>query len=1085
MSTASPPLDLLEKINAARNLQEKVDSLRVLKNAIVGHDQRKEILVRSGILPLLSSTVFNAVTPTTSKSSHWDRDSEHGIFAGNDEALLQATLVVSSLAQGGPAFVAPLRASKIIPDAMVTLLRVRPLPKLALVVLTALKNYATAWAEGFEASGWRAVEGGEETCSNSGIFDESVLNIFNAILNTTAGKQGMLKPICCIIASAATRPADKNALLNAGILETLTSLFASLTAPHVLGDSNVPSTPLEESSSRCIGSLSKAISTIIEGSNYRIQCFCYAEATRKLLGAHLLAQERASQAYWGPKHGFKNSYEVLLPPIHMPSQKGVNYNSGSSAFPALGLLRNKNANASFPLPLGDSNIKKNHTLEIQVPDVEHINAIASWLLHLARSRTGVDRLHLLKLLAIVNNAHNQDPFGTGVQRPEVQERDREREKRLSLLAVPLAIDIIQRYSNIGSRTSSANTLVPVDQVAAQAATKEDCCAVLALLVERSKLLQSAAVDAGAIKHVCASLKKSFDNVPLAKPMWSSQSTQRFPIPEGVDPRSCNLGPKGLPSEILSATRCRRGALEAIAALARQEDSYRKAVVDAGAVSSIIDALKVSALPSAEQSHVGLPTVKETNTPAVILSACKAAQSMSRSVSLLRTSLIDAGISKPILSLLSHSDGEVQLAATDVCCNIILDFSPMREDLMAEGVVGTLSKHAKSADERLRLSSLWALKHLVLSAPRNVKVDVVEEIGVDWLFGIVAGETNGANGGGGVASGASLTSMNASGGRVDLLNPSGEVGRMEVDDDESGGTSTSQIQQQRAASEDDDDEDEDGEEAQSKHEEDHDSDGELLYDSQSQTHYHSSELRSTLRHSPSKQDNPNGSNGVLSNPKRFLSSLHTLETSSQIRLRSTSISIQEQALDFIRNLFNGDDCLPMVDFLLLKVGHQKFFDMLTFHLSPINHNGSKSVATTTEEGGKRQVYNPTVLVLSTLHILTHLANAGPRIRRMIVAQKALLKAWVNHFVHPAPKVRVLCVWAVNSLTWIESDGSATGGTDATGAMEGVVGNGRREARYIVEELRKVGVEHKVRALLTDADLDVRERCKTAVRQIESV
>ncbi|KAK3096367.1 hypothetical protein LTR53_019321, partial [Teratosphaeriaceae sp. CCFEE 6253] len=132
--------------------------------------------------------------------------------------------------------------------------------------------------------------------------------------------------------------------------------------------------------------------------------------------------------------------------------------------------------------------------------------------------------------------------------------------------------------------------------------------------------------------------------------------------------------------------CRQGALQALAALAEKEDIHRKAIVEAGVVPCIFDSLKpfppdYIAKLSSNRGHVD---PKDGNTVSVLLAACRAAKTMSRSVSLLRTSLIDAGIAKPIFHLLNYPDAEVQLAATDVCINLLLEFSPMRDDLIAEG-----------------------------------------------------------------------------------------------------------------------------------------------------------------------------------------------------------------------------------------------------------------------------------------------------------------------------------------------------------------------------------------------------------------
>lgn len=764
-----------------------------------------------------------------------------------------------------------------------------------------------------------------------------------------------------------------------------------------------------------VPSILSAISRIVSDSNYLTHRFILAPCIRDLFGG-----PGGNRQAFGPRNGFIGpTGEPLLPTLHLPSYATTTFYQGPSrAFPSQVALQSYRRSRSGVSWIPGFEVH-------QSGDVDHANALCGWLLILARSMHGHDRLVALQLLAWVNNAIDVD-YSIAGQRSECAQKANEREKQLALLAVPLAVKLVQTAEESKASDVTKNNADEQEVIS----IKEQACEVLALLIRCSRQLQIAAVDAGAVKHVCSALKKTFDNVPLSRPMWSPTKTANTATTNVSE--TCKMGPRGIPPEILHVMRCRWGALTAVAEIASKEESHRKAIVDAGVVPCIIDSLKPFAPDffAKLSSNHGPVCAADGNTKDVIMGACLAAKTMSRSVALLRTSLIDAGVAKPVTALLAHSDIDVQLVATDVVTNLVLDFSPMRETLLEDGIVKTLTAHARTSSRRLRLSSMWALKHLVMNAKRDVKTNALEELGAGWLVATIQGDqdrSNGLSSNGGVSM--SVSGSNAAGEQVDLLNPA-TTSNMDVDEDE----------QHQSEDEGESDERDTGKQ---------DEDGEVLYDESSSTHYQASQLRSTLNQSASSN----------TNSKKYLYFIREMEQNSALQAKRDDIAIQEQALDFVRNLLNGeDDCAFMFEHLIQQIGSAKIFDLLTAKLLPLPYSA---------RSGGRTVYNPDEIVLGTISILTHLANGLPRHKQLIIAQKPLLQAWLPHFTHVNPKVRVMSIWAVSSLTWVEDE------------------NDRKDARQRATELRTIGIENAVRNLQHDSDLDVRERVRTALKQIDGL
>ena len=92
-----------------------------------------------------------------------------------------------------------------------------------------------------------------------------------------------------------------------------------------------------------------------------------------------------------------------------------------------------------------------------------------------------------------------------------------------------------------------------------------------------------------------------------------------------------------------------------------------------------------------------PVTVSENPKEVMLAACGLARGLSRSVSTLRTALMDAGLSTPLFQILRHQDLDIQVGAWAVICNLVLEFSPMRNVSLykPEGFGTRLNDHRQS------------------------------------------------------------------------------------------------------------------------------------------------------------------------------------------------------------------------------------------------------------------------------------------------------------------------------------------------------------------------------------------------------
>lgn len=964
--------ELIASLSAVTSHTEQLDCLKRIKNGIIGYDQRKELAVKNGLI--------QPIVDLLSDVGH-DLSNGHGTSAATVQHFtatpvqLEAITILGIIAAGGSQFVPPLHAAGV--DRKLTVcLSAASDDTTKIATLHALKNFAQSHAALCDLDDAESTPAHDIFSSQPGVFGR----IFSET-PTSASSVKQIQLACDVVTFAARSEHAKDLLVFAEAFDHLTVLF--VTQSEATLREQVQKRPTQ------LASIVPALCTIIGGSTFRARRFVHSLPVRQM---SLKTLKQCDQL----RDGTAQRTSATLVPV-LPATQTSPYKSFSFYNEAIPAWHEQSTNAA--------------------DDDAYIGfGVILRLLLYARNSEGMVRLHLLHLLSLIDNAISEADNVT--IRPLRIQKMRDRERHLAMLAVPLAVRLVQ---------DSADTTNPNDssRQIAQKAVKEQACSVLAMLVARSKELQCSATDAGAIKYVCPLLRKSFDNVVLSKPMWVPQT----PASQTNLSATCKLGDKGLPAEVMHVMKCRLGALAALAALADKEDYHRKAIVESGVVSCVIASLKPYNT-SQHKLNAGNNADVDGNVNAVILAACNAALALSRSVSLLRTSLIDAGIAKPILDLLHHPKIEIKIAATNVCTNLVLEFSPMREDLLAHGVVETLCEHAKNGVTSLRLSSLWALKHLVLTAPVELKISILRSLGPSWLVDAITGQyfdSSAQNGGVSVA----LNSANAAGEQVNILNDSS----MEIDRSSFNETSETN--------------------------EDDNEDGELLYDEASHTHYHSSSIRSTLR--PSRIDS--------SGPRYLIDhNLSSEPTDPAVLAQQDDLAIQTQALDFIRNVLTGDQCAEMVEHVFTHIGQQRMLDLLTTKLSPISawpHRHHLRPSTASKSSSSRPLYSPTELISAAVHVVVHIANGSVAQKAALIAHRSVLQALQPHFQHPNNRIRVMCVWCVNALTFLEDE------------------RDRNEARKRAHELRGLGLEGATRALISDPDLDVRERVKTAVRQMDAL
>jgi hypothetical protein len=565
---------------------------------------------------------------------------------------------------GGPAFIAPLLAGNVLPPLLEALRPSETPAKLVTTTMRTLNQIVDAvaqekpWVDTSDTSSRSTLA----SAVSQQIYVRPVVENLAEMLSQPAGTMNANQQISLtirLLMKTCQEDHQKKMLVDAGILDILaTKLTVIAAADEAVQDTDVKTSSRDQLPRTCLPDILEAIAAIIKDSHYYTARFLYSQSTQQLFG---WPKDRTTTSYDEYNPSSQPSWDKLIPRVQTMTSKSDPY---IKSWPALGSHSTATTDNYGRVPNVET--VQQPTSRSMITD-ESESPLFIWLMYVARRGEGRERLTACWLLALLKKFGERWPLNDPSKTT--------RERHFSYLIIPLVVKMVEESSLMSeqSKKAYASNSAAVEEIRV---VLERSLHVLAELVAGNKMLQSAAVDARILPTLVQILKRSFDTITKpAKPFWQPRSSSHQVKDLNIDPASSTLGRSGLSADVLHAFRYREGVLLALAALAGDQDGLRKLVIEMGAATHIIEAM----VPYSDSSESGVSSTaaKGGNPEPVLIAACKVTRSLSRSVSVLRTSLIDHGVAQPVYELLKHPSVKVQIAATEVITNLVLEMSPMR------------------------------------------------------------------------------------------------------------------------------------------------------------------------------------------------------------------------------------------------------------------------------------------------------------------------------------------------------------------------------------------------------------------------
>ena len=678
--------------------------LKAIKNDLIGHETRKREYIQAGILPALSQLLQISSIEEHASTAIWN----------------EGTYIVTLLAHQGPAYVQPLFESHVV-DILVGRLPNTSDPRECLITLRCLNAVADNLPPK-EPGMWL-----QDSYLADALFASpalaSVISLISITQHSTQAQQ-LCDQSISLLCKLCTTEHHKRSLVRGGLLKILARRLASFVVTDGLVVPSLEALDFPSSASSAfpealppyahLSPVLELTNLLVEGSKERAQALLGDPALAQVLPQSRddLFLAEVKQTAWGGVHipssllrgRGRNPFDSMLPSVPLKEKSNSQSNLN---FPPLGVgLPGTRRRSSFhPNQSQVANVSLHQGAKGEIEE----RLFVPYLLYLVRHSRGRRRILACQLLVSILNLG----FVSAA-----------RAKSFASLLSPILVAMLETLTVPTDRERYIGQFLCNGLHYTRAAPS-----VLASLIIDDEDLQTVAVDAKAINKLADGLKHTFETRPGRKagPWKSEKSSSQTAAPLSVD-RILGIGG---PSQLMRQDMAyREGTLQALAAIAPVNDAYRKQICDQGVLQHIM--LSLEPFQPSEDVSSGKPQEMRGNSASTILAACAAVRALTRSVTALRTKLVDADVAKAIIRLMNTPDPEVRIAATKVLINLAMDFSPMKESVSESAVVKKLCEQAHSANARLRLESIWALKQLVVNAPKKLKQEVVNELGSSWI-----------------------------------------------------------------------------------------------------------------------------------------------------------------------------------------------------------------------------------------------------------------------------------------------------------------------------------------------------------------